>query len=150
MKIEDEISQKKKFKNEWHRAVVNILFTSGWLQLRMKEYMKTYGITVQQFNVLRILKGQYPNPISTNLIRERMLDKMSDVSRIISRLQEKKLVAVKKASHDKRLVDIVISIKGLDLLKTIDSEDHHLDVIMNTLTEEEAAQLSNLLDKARG
>src|SRR5688572_25918630 len=106
MKIEDEISQKKKFKNEWQRAVVNVLFTSSWLQLKIKEYMKAYGITLQQFNELRILKGQYPNPVSTNLIRERMLDKMSDVSRIISRLQEKKLVIVKKASHDKRLVDI--------------------------------------------
>lgn len=149
MKIDQEIKQKM-FKNEWQKALVNVIFTSSWLNLKIKEHLKEYGITPQQFNALKILNGQYPNPVSTSVVRERMLDKMSDVSRIVARLQEKKLVNVCKANRDKRLVDIVISEKGVELIAKIDIENAHMDAIITGLSEEEAGLLSNLLDKMRG
>ncbi|KAB2912806.1 MAG: MarR family transcriptional regulator [Bacteroidetes bacterium] len=149
MKIEQEIRQKK-FRNDWQKAVINLIFTSSWLQLKMKDFMKGYGITPQQYNVLKILKGQHPNPVSTNLVRDRMLDKMSDVSRIVARLQEKGLVDVCRACHDKRLVDIVISEKGLALVAEIDSRDDEMDGFLKKINKEEAAELSRLLDKMRG
>lgn len=116
MKIEEEISQKK-FRNAYQKSAVNVLFTGNWLQLQIKGFMKPFDITPQQYNVLKILNGQFPTPVSTSLIRDRMLDKMSDVSRIISRLQEKKLVEVCRSSVDKRLVDIIISEGGKKLLE---------------------------------
>jgi DNA-binding MarR family transcriptional regulator len=149
MKIEQEIRQKK-FRNEWQKAVINLLFTHSWLQLQMKEFMKSFGITSQQYNVLRILKGQHPNPVSTNTVRDRMLDKMSDVSRIVARLQEKELVVVCKACHDKRLVDIVISDKGIKLLEAIEKQTDDMDGIVKNISNQEAEQLSDLLDKMRG
>jgi DNA-binding MarR family transcriptional regulator len=149
MKIEQEIRQKK-FRNEWQKAVINLLFTHSWLQLQMKEFMKSFGITSQQYNVLRILKGQHPNPVSTNTVRDRMLDKMSDVSRIVARLQEKELVVVCKACHDKRLVDIVISEKGIKLLEAIEKQTDDMDGIVKNISNQEAEQLSDLLDKMRG
>jgi DNA-binding MarR family transcriptional regulator len=145
MKIEQEIRQKK-FRNEWQKAVINLLFTHSWLQLQMKEFMKSFGITSQQYNVLRILKGQHPNPVSTNTVRDRMLDKMSDVAR----LQEKELVVVCKACHDKRLVDIVISDKGIKLLEAIEKQTDDMDGIVKNISNQEAEQLSDLLDKMRG
>jgi DNA-binding MarR family transcriptional regulator len=149
MKIDDEISQKK-FRNSKQKAVVNILFTSSWLQLRIKDFMKGDDITPQQYNVLKILKGQFPTPVTTSLIRERMLDKMSDVSRIVSRLQEKDLVSVCRSCHDKRLVDIVIADKGIKLIEKIDGDSNYMDNMIGKLSEEEAEQLSTLLDKIRG
>lgn len=148
MKIEEEIVQKK-FRNEWQKATINILFTHSWLQVKLKELLKPYGITHQQFNVLKILKGQHPCPVSTNTVRERMLDKMSDVSRIVARLQEKNLVNVCRSNQDKRLVDIILSDKGIALLSSIDEQNAKMDTIAKSLTEEEAIQLNNLLDKLR-
>lgn len=149
MKIEEEISQKQ-FRNSHQKAVVNILFTGSWLQLQIKSFMKSYDITPQQYNVLKILKGQLPNPVSTSLVRERMLDKMSDVSRIVSRLQEKSLVNVCRSNADKRLVDIVINDSGIQLLEKIDNQSDYMDSMSANLTGKEAEQLSNLLDKLRG
>lgn len=149
MKIEEEISQKK-FRNAYQKSAVNVLFTGNWLQLQIKGFMKPFDITPQQYNVLKILNGQFPTPVSTSLIRDRMLDKMSDVSRIISRLQEKKLVEVCRSSVDKRLVDIIISEGGKKLLEKIDTKSDHIDGLVGNLNEEEAEQLSNLLDKLRG
>lgn len=149
MKIEQEISQKK-FRNPWQKSVINLLFTHSWLQLSLKEYMKEYGITPQQYNVLKILKGQGGNPVSTCVVRDRMLDKMSDVSRIVARLQEKGLVEVARAHHDKRLVDILISSKGVALIDEMDANTQTMDSLIQNLSEEEATQLSDLLDKMRG
>lgn len=149
MKIEQEISQKR-FRNPWQKSVINLLFTHSWLQLRLKEYMKEYGITPQQYNVLKILKGQGEMPVSTCVVRDRMLDKMSDVSRIVARLQEKGLVEVARAHHDKRLVDILISRKGLTLIDEMDANTQTMDNLLQNLSEGEATQLSDLLDKLRG
>jgi len=148
MEIEKEISQKK-FRSQKQKAIVNVLFTGSWLQLRIKNFMKGYDITPQQYNVLKILKGQFPTPVSTSLICNRMLDKMSDVSRIVSRLQEKELLNVCRSCNDKRLVDIVINAKGIALIEKIDGESDYMDNMASNLSEEEAAQLSHLLDHLR-
>ena len=149
MKLEEAIQQKTPFQNEWQKAVVNIIYTHNWIQERHKTLFKPHGITTQQFNVLRILRGQYPNPISTSNIRERMLDRMSDVSRIVDRLVKKKLVVRKTCKTDKRLVDVVINQEGLDLLKELDTDINKFDEKILSLSKEEVQQLNELLDKLR-
>jgi DNA-binding MarR family transcriptional regulator len=149
MKIEEAINQKN-FRNEWQRATINLLYTHNWVEHQVKRILKPYGVTGQQFNVLRILRGQFPEPITTSVIRERMLDTMSDVSRIVDRLCKKGLVERKVCPMDKRLVDVRITEKGLELLLHIDSKSEKLDIANNNLTKDEAILLSNLLDKMRG
>ncbi|MEL7342076.1 MAG: MarR family transcriptional regulator [Bacteroidota bacterium] len=148
MRLEDEIQQKNPFKSAKERSIVNLLFTTNCLVAQQKKMFKPFGITLQQFNVLRILRGQYPNPISTSDIRDRMLDRMSDVSRIVDRLVKKRLVIRKPCKADKRLVDVVINEKGLDLLQQID-EDVNIRSFAEGLNEEQANQLNELLDQFR-
>jgi DNA-binding MarR family transcriptional regulator len=148
MKIEEAINQKK-FKTEFQKATVNLIYTHNWLNNKFKKFLKTYKITQQQFNVLRILRGQFPEPISTSTIRNRMLDKMSDASRIVDRLCKKGLVERRVCSTDKRLVDVIINEEGLKLLSEIDLHQDTIDIAKNGLTVEEASQLSDLLDKMR-
>ena len=148
MKIEEAINQKK-FKTEFQKATVNLKYTHNWLNNKFKKFLKTYKITQQQFNVLRILRGQFPEPISTSTIRNRMLDKMSDASRIVDRLCKKGLVERRVCSTDKRLVDVIINEEGLKLLSEIDLHQDTIDIAKNGLTVEEASQLSDLLDKMR-
>ncbi len=149
MKLEEEIKQKE-FKNEYHKAYVNILFTTNWLDSQSKEFFAAFDLTPQQFNVLRILRGKFPEPARVNYIRERMIDKMCDASRIVERLRLKKLVERKICKLDRRSVDVVISTKGQSLLSTIDLEINQLDSVMHKLNPEEIAQLNNILDKLRG
>jgi DNA-binding MarR family transcriptional regulator len=148
MKIEEAINQKK-FKNEFQKATVNLIYTHNWINNKFKKFLKTFDITQQQFNVLRILRGQFPEPISTSTIRSRMLDKMSDASRIVDRLCKKGLVERQVCPTDKRLVDVIINEKGLELLSEIDEYQEEMDFAKNGLTAEEALQLSDLLDKMR-
>lgn len=150
MKLEEAIQQNIPFKSAYQKVAVNLLFTHNWFIQIQKQKLKPYGITLQQYNVLRILRGQFPEPVSTSLIRNRMLDRMSDVSRIIDRLVKKEWVERKTCKSDKRLVDVVISHKGLELLEQIDSVQREMDEVLGNLNEEEAAQLSGLLDKLRG
>jgi DNA-binding MarR family transcriptional regulator len=149
MKIEEAIQQKTPFKSVWQKTIVNLIYTHNYVNNLHKELFKPYGITPQQYNVLRILRGQFPEPISTSLIRERMLDRMSDVSRIVDRLVKKQLVQRSVCKSDKRLVDVLISQKGLNTLQEIDSKINILDTQMGSLTESEAETLNDLLDKIR-
>lgn len=150
MKLEDELKMSK-FKSEWHRASLNIIFTAYWLNDKVRDHLKPYGITAQQFNVLRILRGQHPNPISTSDIRDRMLDRMPDTSRIVDRLHNQGLLARGICKSDKRLVDVCITEAGLKLLADIDAmAGPNIENNLSGLTENEAIQLSALLDKARG
>jgi len=148
MSIERDIQQTK-FITSRHKALVNILFTYGWEIERIKKIVAKENITHQQYNILRILRGSYPNPLSTLQIRERMLDKMSDTSRMVDRLIIKQLVLKTVSKKDKRLVDVVISEKGLSLLKSIEQRVDIVSEIMSNVSEDEAEQLSNLLDKIR-
>lgn len=129
--------------------MVNILYTYGWIMERMKSFLSREDITHQQYNILRILRGADPRPLSTLQIRERMLDKMSDTSRIVDRLVAKHLAKKCICSQDRRLVDITITEKGQDLLARLDAEAHLMDEIMGGLSEKEAETLSALLDQMR-
>jgi MarR family transcriptional regulator, 2-MHQ and catechol-resistance regulon repressor len=146
--IEQDIQQSY-FRNNFQKAAVNLLFTSGWLRDRMKVLFDKEDITAQQFNILRILRGSFPTPLSTLQIRDRMLEKMSDTSRLVDRLVVKGLVKKITAETDRRLVDILITEKGKKLLSRIDAQETEMDAILNNLTEKEAEQLSELLDKMR-
>jgi DNA-binding MarR family transcriptional regulator len=150
MSLEKDIRQSRNFRNEYQKAIVNIVFTHNWLTEKMKSYLDKEDITPQQFNILRILRGASPEPLSTLQIRERMLDKMSDTSRIVDRLVVKELVKKTSCKADKRLVDVVIADKGRKLLEKFDALSDDMDGIINNLTEAEAKTLNKLLDKARG
>jgi DNA-binding MarR family transcriptional regulator len=148
MSLEKDIHQAR-FRNDFQKVVVNVLYTASWVQEQMKNFLKAEDITPQQYNILRILKGSN-KPISTLQIRERMLDKMSDTSRLAERLQKKGLVNKATSAEDKRLVDITITAQGLAVLQRLDERNHDLDAIAsNHLSAEEAATLNLLLDKMR-
>jgi MarR family transcriptional regulator, 2-MHQ and catechol-resistance regulon repressor len=146
--IEKDIHQGH-FVSDKQKALINLLYTYGWVIDKVKDFLSKEDITHQQYNILRILRGSNPNPLSTLQIRERMLDKMSDTSRIVDRLVIKGLVKKSTCSKDKRLVDVVITEKGQKLLLKIDAEGDHVNSIMEKLSDSEAAQLSDLLDKLR-
>ena len=144
----DKDIRKATFRNGYNKAMVNILFTNNWMLERIKTFVKTADITPQQYNILRILRGA-DQPLSTLQIREKMLDKMSDTSRIVERLVAKGLVQKSVSGKDKRLVDVTITSQGQHVLNNLDDRNYELDGILQSLTEEEAEQLSNLLDKLR-
>jgi DNA-binding MarR family transcriptional regulator len=148
MGIDKDIHQNK-FRNERHKAMVNLLFTYGWTVERLKQFVSEEGITHQQFNILRILRGNHPTPLSTLTIRERMIDKMSDTSRIVDRLLSKGLVKKVICKKDRRLVDVSITDKGLRLLEKLDKRQDEMDEILSNLSDKEATSLSKLLDKIR-
>lgn len=149
MKIEEAIRQKRPFRNAYQRTVVNLIYTTNWLTDHIREHLKPFGITIQQYNVLRILRGS-GKPISTSDIRDRLLDKMADTSRMVDRLCQKGLVIRTVCPGDKRLVDVTLSEDGEKLLVEIDKMDAQIDAVAHNLSEEEAAHLSELLDKLRG
>ena len=148
MGIEKDIQQVH-FVSDKQKALINLLYTYGWVIEKIKNYLSKDDITHQQYNILRILRGSLPKPLSTLQIRERMLDRMSDTSRIVDRLVIKGLVKKTTSSKDKRLVDVVITENGQKLLKKIDDEVDQVAVIMKHLSDDEAKALTELLDKLR-
>lgn len=147
MSIENDINQRK-FRSEYQKAIVNLIYTYNWTTEQLKKIFDKEDITMQQFNILRILRGS-DKPLSTLQIRERMLDKMSDTSRIVVRMIAKGLVKKTACEADKRRVDVTISEKGRNLLQKLDAYEPQMDAIIKSLTEEEAAKLNSLLDKIR-
>lgn len=150
MRLEDEIKQEKGFASQRHKALVNIMFTEGYIRSGISEVLKPHMLTLQQYNVLRILRGSAPDPLSTSDIRSRMLDKMSNASRIVDRLVQKGWVQRRTCASDKRLVDVFITDAGLGLLSTIDGQIEAFNRDLITITEEEAEILNTILDKLRG
>lgn len=148
MKIEEEIKQQK-FRSSQQKAVINTIYTASWMQSKLQETFKLFNITLQQYNILRILRGQHPNSISATEIKSRMLDKNSDVSRLLDRLLAKNIISKRTSHEDKRAADINLTDEGLELLKGIDKKQQQIDGILR-LSEDEATQLSDLLDKCRG
>ena len=146
--IEDEIRQKRSFTSLHEKALVNIMYTHGWVIERMRLFFKSYGITIKQYNILRILKGA-DEPLSTSQIRLRMLDKMSDTTRLIDRMVTKGWVKKSVSKTDRRLVDIMITDEGLDLLDEIKGIESQAEEIFGNLSIEEVQKLSDLLDKVR-
>jgi uncharacterized lipoprotein YddW (UPF0748 family)/DNA-binding MarR family transcriptional regulator len=147
MALEHEINQRK-FRNEYQKARLNILYTNNWLSEKINIIFDELGITPRQFNILRILRGE-GKPLSTHQIRQRMLDKMSDTSRIVDRLVKKGMVKKSPNGEDRRLVDVVITQRGRKLLEKIDPLENEMDKMMTSISEEEAGTLSALLDKLR-
>jgi DNA-binding MarR family transcriptional regulator len=148
MKLEDEIQQKS-FKTPQQKLAVNILYTCNWLNHYYFALFKGKDITVQQYNVLRILRGQYPSYCNLKLIKERMLDRMSDASRIIDKLVQKNYVVRKSCPDDRRSVNILITEKGLQLLESLDFIDSETEKIFSSLSNDETEKLNDLLDKLR-
>jgi DNA-binding MarR family transcriptional regulator len=149
MKLEDAIKQPR-FRNEYHKLVVNLMYTYGWLNALQLARFKPYGISPQQYNILRILRGQYPNPATINLLIDRMLDKNSNASRLVEKLRVKKLVERTTCPDDRRAVNVLITKKGLELLKELDENEKELRKDFSALSEKEAKVVNDLLDKLRG
>ncbi|MFZ5553262.1 MAG: MarR family winged helix-turn-helix transcriptional regulator [Bacteroidota bacterium] len=149
MKLEDEV-RSRKFSSEAQKAHVNILFTSAWLNNQVMYLFKPYGLSTQQYNILRILKGQYPNAAPLKLLTERMIDKMSNTSRLVEKLSQKKLVDRKTCKESRRQVDITLTEKGFKLVEELNEKVDKYHKSINVLTNEEAKQLNDLLDKLRG
>lgn len=150
MKLEKAIQQKK-FQSEHHKAHINILFTASWIHQQSLQALKPFNISWQQFNILRILRGMHPEPASVKLLTERMIDKMSNASRLVEKLKQKGLVERRSCESDRRQVDVVITEAGLDLLtQASKSMDAQLEQTQSRLSTEQAVQLNDLLDALRG
>ena len=148
MGIEKDIQQLK-FRNPRQKAGINLIYTLAWMREKTKAIFDSEAITPQQFNILRILRGSFPNPLSTLQIRERMLEKMSDTSRIVDRLITKGLVKKVTCKNDRRLVDVIITDKGKKMLERLDARQDEIDGVLGNLSEKDANILSELLDKIR-
>jgi DNA-binding MarR family transcriptional regulator len=148
MRLEDEIKQKQ-FKSERHKLLVNLIYTGSWVKSMHAELLKPHGLTLQQYNVLRILRGQQ-GPASINLLIERMLDKMSNASRLVEKLRQKGLVERNENNSDRRQADVLITNKGLELLKELDADIAEIDSRIKTITEKEAKIVNEVLDRLRG
>lgn len=148
MGLEHEIRQGKPFRDEHFKAIVNLIYTYNWTTERLKQIFKRQKLTMQQYNTLRILRGNKV-PLSTVELRNRMLDKMSDTSRLVDRLVQKSLVKKKLSKNDGRVVEIVITRKGLDLLKRIDHYNDEITGLFLGINKKEARMLNHLLDKIR-
>ena len=148
MQLEKEIQQKS-FKSPYQKLAVNLIYTTNWLSHHYEGFFKDRDLSTQQFNVLRILRGQHPTPCTLKLVKERMLDRMSDASRIIDKLVAKELVIRNQCPGDRRSVNLVISDKGLALLKELDFIDDAVKEIFGNLNKAEVEALNELLDRLR-
>ncbi len=147
MSIEQDINQSK-FRSEYHKMTINLIYTYNWVMEQSRKFFDKADLTPQQFNILRILRGA-GQPLSTLQIRQRMLDKMSDTSRIVDRLVRKALVKKVVCKSDRRLVDVTISEKGLALLERLDAFNDEMDNFLTNISPEEAKTVNQLLDKLR-
>lgn len=148
MSIETDIKQKK-FRSPFQKLALNLMYTTKWLEYKQLESFKEHDITPQQYNVLRILRGQQGNPIKVSDITERMLDKSSNTSRLVDKLLAKNLAKRTSCESDRRAVDVVITDEGLELLKVLDPFIEDWENRFNIISEAEAEQISALLDKLR-
>lgn len=146
MNLETSIKQTR-FNSEYHKLMLNLIYTAGTINARQTRFFKIYDISPQQYNVLRILRGQFPKPASVCLLQERMLDQMSNASRLVEKLKQKKLVSRRECKADRRQVDIIITDEGLKLLEKIDFDYKDFDEKIGPLNNEEARLLNELLDK---
>ena len=144
-----DIEVKTKFKNNKHRFITNLVFTSNWFRNMVVEYLKPYGISFQQFNILRILKGAN-DWMTMNDIKALMVEKSPNATRLADKLNDKGLVERKRSNSDRRVVYLAITKKGKELLTTIDNNPGNYMGFMNRITEKEAKYVSDVFDKMRG
>ncbi|MGY6742086.1 MAG: MarR family winged helix-turn-helix transcriptional regulator [Cecembia sp.] len=149
MKIEEAIKQKE-FKDPYNKAIVNLLYTQSHIVSQQSSLFKPFGLSPEQYNVLRILRGQNGNPITVSSIQERMLNRMSNASRLVEKLKQKGLVIREESARDRRQVDVLITDKGLEVLQKLEASIYRLNRELVKLNEEEVNQLNDLLDRLRG
>lgn len=150
MKLEEEIKQSK-FESPYQKAIINIIYTANWLRDQQMEVFKAFDVLPQHYNALRIIKGKHPNPCSPGEIKEVMLDKGNDVTRLVDKLVKKGLVKRNLCESNRRKVDIIITEKGLTFIKELnDPMKKHLSLMKKTVSEKEAEHISDILDKLRG
>lgn len=148
MSIEEEI--RGRFRNSYHKGLINLIYTANQMSYEFVQSLKRHGITDQQYNVLRVLRGyRCQGPQSIGFIKEHMLDKHSDVSRIIDRLYEKEMVSREENPDDRRQKSVQITEKGLGLLNEIFDCEKESDKLLSNLSPEEIEELNLLLDKIR-
>ncbi|GIV27549.1 MAG: MarR family transcriptional regulator [Bacteroidia bacterium] len=147
-RLEDEIKQRS-FKSQQEKVLVNLIYTYNFFEHKFEELLKQFDITPQQYNILRILKGQYPNSISLNEIKNRMLDRNSDVSRIVERMRKKTLLTRTTNPKNRRAVEIKITSKGIELLNSIEPYLKKYHDMLSHMSENELKNLNELLDKLR-
>ena len=148
MGISEDLKQTK-FPSEASKAVVNAIYTGNWIVQQQQELLKPFGLTVQQYNVLRILRGQQGNPMTVLAITERMLDKMSNASRLVDKLVEKDLVLRRECPQDRRAVDVLILPSGLDLLTQVDQVQNDWGKHFDTLGVKRLEEMNQILDEFR-
>lgn len=148
MALEHDIKQNK-FTSEYQKLVINIAYTNGYLTNLLNNFLKPYGLSMQQYNVLRILRGQHPEPVSINSITDRMIDKMSNASRLVAKLQLKSMVARNKCAIDRRQVDVCITSKGLDVLAEIDEKMINYENQFSHIDIGDAQIVNRVLDELR-
>lgn len=148
MRLEKAIKQNK-FGSEYQKLAVNVAYTNSYISQVLSTYLKPHDLSMQQFNVLRILRGQSPNPVAISAIGERMIDKMSNASRLVDKLHQKGLVSREKCSHDKRQMDVCLTESGTDVLSRLDHEITEFEKRFHVLNIDEAKTLNELLDKLR-
>lgn len=148
MSLEEDVKQEK-FQSEHQKAAINILYTGSWLYNINASFLKKFGITPEQFNVLRILRGSHPKALMLADITCRMIDKNSNATRLVEKLRQKGFVNRVICENNRRQVDISITDKGLALLKKIDSQNPMWIDTFKNLTKAEAAELNRILDKLR-
>ena len=148
MRLEDEIHVKQ-FRNPRQKLHINLMYTYNWMVARMQKVFRAYGVTIQQYNILRILRGQYPNPSTIQLLKSRMLDKQPDASRLIDRLTAKGLVTRKVSKEDRRKMDVVISDEGLTLLERMEADVMTFETYFDEITTDEVVMMNDCLDRIR-
>ena len=148
MKTIEEAIQSR-FRNEKHKAIVNILYTAKYIESKIESFIKPYQLSHQQYNILRIVRGAAGKPVSLKYIKERMLDKMPDASRIVDKLYQKELLKRVECPKDRRSIDITITEKGLELLAKMDENANKMDNLLEVLEESQLQTLNHLLNLAR-
>ena len=149
MPLEEDIQQEK-FQSEHQKAAVNILFTGSWLYNKNAAYLKRYGVTPEQFNVLRIVRGSHPKPIMLIDITSRMINRSSNATRLVEKLRMKGFLKREICKSNRRQVDISITEKGQRLLIKIDADNPAWLETMKSISKNEARELNRILDKLRG
>ncbi|MDX5421889.1 MAG: MarR family transcriptional regulator [Hymenobacteraceae bacterium] len=149
MKLEEELRMNK-FRSAFQKASLNLMFTGEWLMARVDSLLKPYDISSQQYNVLRILRGQQSKPLNLYAIQERMLNRMSNATRLVEKLRLKGLVTREQCEANRRKVEIAITDKGLQLLDKLDPLMQQLEEdTFKNISEAEAAKFSDTLDAIR-
>ncbi|TVQ73774.1 MAG: MarR family transcriptional regulator [Balneolaceae bacterium] len=147
--IQEKETATTRYRNDRHKAVANFLFTYSNVTSRLQKMLSEHQLSLQQFNILRILQRRHPQPSCNCTIRKQMLDARSDITRIVDRLVKEGLAVRESCSNDRRKVNITITKKGLDLLTRLDYLNDKMDGIMACLTDGQVAELNRLLDKIR-